>query len=362
MSKDYYKILGVGRGASEDEIKKAFRRLAHEHHPDKGGDSVKFKDINEAYQILSDVKKRATYDQFGSAAFEQGTGRGGQGFGGFDFGGFGQGFGQGVEFGDLGNLGEMFGEMFGGGRGGGRASRGRDIEVDVSLSFRESAFGVKKKIELYRDATCERCKGEGGEPGKKTEICKTCHGSGQVKHSQRTIFGMIQTAAICETCAGRGKKSEIPCRDCKGAGVKRRDVSLEVALPAGMATGEVVKVTGQGEAAPHGGRAGDLYIRVSVKSDPRFSRDDHDLVSTVALPFTTFALGGSVEVETLDGKRAIHIVAGTQPNAVVILKNEGIQFPRGGRGDHRVTLIADVPKKLSKEQKRLLEELKKEGI
>lgn len=362
MSKDYYKILGVARRASADEIKKAFRRLAHEHHPDKGGDPAKFKDINEAHQVLSDVKKRAMYDQFGSAAFEQGGASGAGGFGGFGGFDFGNGFGQGVEFGDLGGFGEMFGEMFGGARGGSRASRGRDIEMDIELTFREAAFGVKKKIELYRDATCERCKDDGAEPGTKTETCKTCQGSGQIKRTQRTIFGMIQTAAVCDACAGRGKKPEQSCRDCKGTGVKRRDVSVEIALPAGMSTGEAVKVSGQGEAAPHGGRAGDLYLRVSVKSDPRFEREDHDVLSTVALSFTTFALGGSVDVETLDGKRTIRIDAGTQPDTVVILKNEGIVFPRDGRGDHRVTLTVDVPRKPTKEQKKLLEDLKKEGL
>ncbi len=359
MSKDYYKILGVTRSASAEEIKKTFRRLAHEHHPDKGGDPAKFKDINEAYQALSDAQKRKTYDQFGSAAFEQGAGGGG--FGGFDFG---NGFAHGVDFGDLGNLGEMFGEMFG--MGGGRRSaeqmRGADIEMDITLTFHEAAFGVKKKISLYRHVSCEHCRGEGAEPGTNMVACSACHGSGHTRRTQRTIFGMIQTAAVCEICSGRGKKPATVCRECKGIGIRRSESTVEVPLPPAMSSGEALKMSGQGEAAPYGGRAGDLYLRVSVKADPRFARDGHDVLSTATLPLTTFALGGTADVETLDGKHTIHLDAGTPIGAIVSLRGLGIAFVRGGRGNHRVTLAADVPRKLSKEQKRLLEELRKEGI
>jgi molecular chaperone DnaJ len=363
MAKDYYAILGVSKNASEDEIKKAFRRLAHEHHPDKGGEDQKFKDINEAYQVLSDKKKRQVYDQFGSAAFENGgAGAGGpggfggfSGFGGFDFNNINHG-----DFGDLGDvLGEMFG--FGGGRST-RAARGKDVEIDIELSFREAAFGVEKDIHLYKHSTCRTCQGQGAEPGSKLEDCPTCKGSGQVRQAQRTVFGTIQTVAVCDTCKGRGKVPEKKCHTCSGLGVERREEKLTVQIPPGIAQDEALKVSGQGEAMPYGGRAGDLYIHIRVKQDPRFERDDHTVLSEVVVPFSTLALGGSIEVETLDGKVPLTIPAGTVPGTPFPIRGHGIPYRGRTRGDHIVTVTAEVPKKLSPEQKELLEALKKKGL
>lgn len=368
MAKDYYAILGVSKTATEDEIKKAFRRLAHEHHPDKGGESQKFKDINEAYQVLSDKQKRAAYDRFGSAAFEQGAGGAGSGGFGGGFGGFG-GFDFGNvdadAFGDLGDvLGQMFGFGFGGGGGGRtRQARGKDIEVELELTLRESVFGVEKPLRLYKHGTCSRCQGEGAEPGSKIDTCPTCHGAGQLKQAQRTPFGTIQMSSPCVECQGRGKRPEKTCHLCRGMGIERREEKVAIAIPAGIADGETLKVPGQGEAAPYGGRAGDLYVRIRVKHDPDFERDGNNLVSQLSVPFTIMALGGVVEVHTMDGKTSLKIPEGTQPNTIFTLRGQGVPYTRsGGRGDQLVRVQPEVPKKLSREQKRLLEDLKKEGM
>ncbi len=383
MAKDYYHILGVKKDASEDEIKKAFRRLAHEHHPDKGGDQAKFKDLNEAYQILSDKQKRGTYDRFGSAAFDQNAGPGpggGGGFGGFQgfpggfsagggsaFGGeFNFGGGNGQDFGDLGDvLGEMFG--FSGGAGSRRSrtsGRGKDIEMDLELAFREAAFGVAdRSIKLFKYHPCSRCKGDGAEPGTKVKNCDTCGGQGQVKQGQRTMFGTIQTVVTCPACHGRGKKAEKDCSLCRGQGVERREQILHVQIPAGMQSDEVLKITGQGEAAPYGGHAGDLYLRIHVKADPHFEREGNNVLSTASVPYSILVLGGSIEVETLDGKTALKIPEATNPGTNFQLRGKGIPYLRSnGRGDHIVTVTTEAPKKLTKEQKKLLEELKERGL
>lgn len=353
-TKDYYEILGVAKGASDDEIKKAFRKLAHQHHPDKGGDQDRFKLVNEAYQVLGDAKKRATYDQYGSAAFDPGAQPppGAGGFGGFDFS---QGF-QGQDFGDLGDvLGEMFG--FGGARGG-RQARGQDIQVDVQLEFKEAAFGTKRQIKLYKSSTCAHCKGEGGEPGSKTTACKTCDGKGQVRQTQRTVFGTIQTATACPTCHGKGKSWDQPCAVCKGKGVERREQTLELDIPAGIDSGETMKVTGEGEAIA-GGRPGDLYVRVQVKPHPRFTREGNDVMTEEYIPFSLLALGGEWVVETLNGPMKVKIPEGTVSGAAFTLRQEGIPFLRShGKGNHIARVTANVPKKLSREQKLALEQLR----
>lgn len=362
MPKDYYAILGVQKGASDDEVKKAFRRAAHEHHPDKGGDPAKFKDINEAYQVLSDKQKRQMYDQFGSAAFEQGgPGAGGPG----GFGGFGGGFGfdpsgfQGAGFEDLGDvLGEMFG--FGGGRTR-RESRGADIQMDVELSFKEAAFGVTKKLSLYKTAACSRCKGEGAEPGTKIDTCKTCSGQGQVRQMQRTMLGTIQMNVTCGACHGKGRVPEKPCTQCRGQGIERREHSLEVQIPAGIEDGQALQIGGQGEAVPHG-RSGDLYLRVHVKGDPYFDRDGHDVLSTVSVPFSLLALGGELEVETLDGKQVVTVAEATNPGAVLTLRGKGIPYGRGSRGNHLLTLTVELPRRFTDEQRTGLEQLRKNGL
>lgn len=363
MAKDYYAILGVSKTASDDEIKKAYRRLAHQHHPDKGGDSAKFKDANEAYEVLSDKQKREMYDRFGSAAFEQGgPGAGGTGYGGF--GGFpGGGFGN-INVEDFGDLGDVLGEMFGfGGTRSRRERRGRDIETAVELSFKDAAFGTKKEIRLYKQDVCSHCEGSGGEPGSKVSECSECKGSGQVTQAQRTMFGTFQSVAACPSCQGRGKKPEKVCTKCHGSGVERKEETLSIDIPPGMETGSILKVPGKGEAPAGGGVQGDLYVKVRVKPDPYFNREGHDVYSQVTIPFSILALGGDITVPTLDGKETVSVSSGTPAGTNIVIKNKGIPYMRsGGRGDHVVKVDAEVPKKLSKEQKKLLEKLREAGI
>ncbi len=366
MAKDYYSILGVAKGASDDEIKKAYRKLAHQHHPDKsGGDDKRFKEVNEAYQILGDAKKRQTYDQFGSAAFEQGGGGGAGpdmggfgGFGGFDFSGF-----QGQ---DLGDLGDVLGEMFGfraGGNGATRQARGKDIEVDVQIDFRESAFGARRTVKLYKPSVCHECKGEGHPASAKSEKCKECGGHGQVRQAQRTMFGTIQTAVTCPKCQGRGQTWSESCKVCHGGGVERREQQLQIDIPAGIATGEILKVVGEGEAVAHGARPGDLYVRVRVQEDPRFQREGNDVHAKQEVPYSLLTLGGEIEVETLQGKTTLKIPEGTQPGTQFTLRNQGIPFLRSsGKGNHIVHVTPFVPKKLTREQREALEKLKMLGI
>ncbi len=364
MAKDYYAVLGVQKNATEDELKKAFRRQAHEHHPDKGGDQQKFKDVNEAYQILNDPQKRAAYDRFGSAAFEQ---RGGGAPGGGGFGGFGGFDFSNMETDGFGDLGDVLGQMFGFGGGGGgtksRQTRGKDIQVELELSFRESVFGVEKPLKLYKHMACSRCKGDGAEPGSKVLSCATCQGSGQIRHGQRTPFGTMQVASPCVECQGRGKRPEKTCHLCRGIGVERREEKVTIAIPAGIAEGETLKVMDQGEAAAYGGKSGDLYVRIRVKQDPHFERDGNHILSQVFAPFTTMSLGGVLEVETVDGSVTLKIPEGTPPGTLFTIRGKGVPFVRsGGRGDHVVRVEPAVPKKISREQKRLLEALKQEGL
>ncbi len=362
MAKDYYQILGVSKSATDDEIKKSFRRLAHEHHPDKGGDATKFKDINEAYQILSDKQKRQTYDQYGSAAFEQGGAGGPGGFGGFGggAGGFDFNFG-GQDFGDLNDvLGEMFG--FGGGSSR-REKRGQNIEMDVELSFREAIFGIDKTLKLYRQLSCQHCKGDGAEPGTKVNECKICKGSGRVQQMQRTMFGSIQSTVACKDCHGRGKKPEKECTVCAGHGVQRREQNVSFHIPAGVDDGVMLQVAGEGEAPAGGGRAGDLFVRVHVAQDVKFERQGNDIVSEMAIPFSILAIGGTINVPTIDGDESVRVAEGTQDGTLITIRSKGVPYSRSGtRGNHIVRLIADIPRKLSKEQKTLLEQLRNTGL
>ncbi|MFZ6015144.1 MAG: molecular chaperone DnaJ [Patescibacteria group bacterium] len=366
MSKDYYQILGVEKSASEDEIKKAFRRKAHEYHPDKGGDEQKFKDVNEAYSILGDKSSRAKYDQFGSAAFENGgfnPGAGGfGGFGGFDFNQ--AGFNVNVE--DLGDLGDILGGMFGfgGGRGGRRGQkRGRDLEMVMDLEFKESVFGTQKEVSLYTNGQCGTCKGSGADPNAKIEKCATCNGSGKVQQTQRTVLGTFNTVAVCQDCHGKGEKPDKQCSACSGSGIQKVERKLGITVPPGMKSGEALKLSGQGDYPGAGGVAGDLYVRVRVKSDPLFTRDDHNILSTVNIPFTIMALGGKVDIQTVDGPVSLKIPSGTAAKSVFKLRGKGVPYMSGyGRGDHMVTVMPDVPQKLSREQKKILEELQNTGL
>jgi molecular chaperone DnaJ len=349
VSKDYYKILGVPKNASAEEIKKAFRVLAHQYHPDKaGGSEAKFKEINEAYQVLGDPEKRQRYDQFGSAAFE-----GGQGFPGGGFSGFSQG-GLNFDFGDIGDLGEMFGDVFGfgGGRRAKRARGGRDLKVDLTLAFEESVFGVSKDITFTRTENCSRCGGVGAEPGSKMKKCGECNGSGYQIHVQRTILGAMQTKTVCSACDGEGERPERECGQCHGSGLRKNKKTLTVDIPAGVEDGNSLSLRGQGEAIK-GGPSGDLYVRLRVKEDPRFVREGDDIRSEATIGFKSAALGGTVDIETVDGKVELKIPAGTQSHSEFRLRGKGVPSRRG-RGDHLVLIKVATPKNLSKKQKEIL--------
>jgi molecular chaperone DnaJ len=379
MSKDYYKTLGVDKGASQDEIKKSFRKLAHEHHPDKqGGNADKFKEASEAYGVLGDAEKRKQYDQFGSAAFNGGAGGfGGQngggfsGFEGFDFSGFGGGFnqgsnGQGFEF----DLGDIFGSMFSGGRGGrggsGRGDRGSheqrgaDIQVDVNLSFKESIFGLEKEINITKHAKCSSCKGTRAEPGTNLKTCKNCNGEGHVVKQQRTILGTMENVVVCDQCEGTGKIPETKCKTCKGKGVEMKKDSLRIVIPPGIENGETLRVRGSGEAVATG-ENGDLYVRIYVKGDPRFRKQGYDLYADLPIGVATAVLGGTAPFESLDEKLVVKIPEGIQHGEILRIKGKGVPHSAAAgahRGELMLRIIVRIPAKLSKEQRQLFERLR----
>lgn len=363
--KDYYKTLGVSKNASQDEIKKAFRKLALEHHPDKtGGKDEKFKEVNEAYSVLSDAKKRQHYDTFGSEGSQHGHG-GGQGFGGFDFSGFQQGQG-GVEF----DLGDIFGSVFGGGRGGrsgGRSrTRGADIAVDVTLTFKESALGVDKTIDYSRHKACDTCKGTKAEPGSELKTCTTCKGKGSITKVSRSIFGNIQQEYVCDECEGAGKIPTKKCHTCHGHGVTKQKESITVHIPAGIQTGESLRVQGRGEteAGAHN-VAGDLYIQVHVKADSIFRKDKSTVYMTQSIPLSTALHGGDVVVHSFDQDFTLTIPQGVSNMEILRAREKGgvIDSSRGShkRGDMLITVQVQMPKKLTSEVKQAVELLKKAG-
>lgn len=346
--KDFYKILGIEKGASQDDVKRAFRKLAHEHHPDKGGDEAKFKEINEAYQILGDPQKRQQYDQFGGAAFD--------GTGNFNGGGFG-GFPGGFDFGGAGfdDLGDILGGMFGMG-GGRRRQKGEDIEVSVRMTFKEAVFGVEKEIPLNKKSNCERCGGQGAEPGSSMKTCATCAGRGFTISVQRTLLGNVQMKTACPECQGRGEKPEKLCTECHGSGTKHGRKTLRVDIPAGVEDGMRIRVRGEGESIGPSGEPGDLYILVHVERDPRFEREGSNIYSTKNIGFSQAALGDTVDVDTVDGKVQMKIPAGTQSGDELRLRGKGVPSGRG-RGDHIVIVRVMTPRKVDRRQKELLEEL-----
>lgn len=364
MSKDYYKTLGVDKNASEDQIKKAFRAKAHEHHPDKsGGNEAKFKEVNEAYQVLGNKDKRSQYDQFGSGFEQAGMGGPGGGFGGFRQGGFRT---EDINF-DFGNLGDIFGDAFGFGAGGqarrSRGHRGQDIEMNLTIDFTEAIFGVAKNVELKKLDNCEHCQGNGAEPGFPIETCKTCNGQGQVTQTQHTFLGAFRQTVACSECTGTGKKISKPCKECGGQGVGKRLSAVKISIPAGIENGQSLKLSGQGAAGTKGGGAGDLYVRITVKPHAIFSRHNNDIHLQYALPYSTAALGGKVRVQTLDGEVELKIPAGTASGQEFILKNLGVPYlQRSGRGHQIIEVYIAPPKSLSRQQKKLVEELEKEGL
>jgi len=361
MANDYYDLLGVSRTASADEIKKAFRTKAHQFHPDKStGDAEKFKQINEAYQVLSDSEKRQQYDQYGQT-FDQARRQGGAP-GGDPFAGFGGFQGGNVDFGDLG---DMFGDMFGFGsqRQSRQPNRGRDIQATLGIEFRTAAFGGEESIQLKRLTVCSRCDGRGAEPGTQPETCKTCQGSGQVRQMQRTILGAMQSVTVCPACEGDGTTITTRCDRCRGEGRTESTDTMTVKIPAGIQTGQKIRLVGKGEAGRRGAPAGDLFIIPEITPDPRFRRVDDDIVTDTSIPISRATLGGTIDVETLDGTSTMKIPAGTPSGREFILRGKGVPHLRGrGRGDHRVIVRVQIPEKLSGRAKKLLKELADEGL
>lgn len=366
MPKDYYNILGVNKNSSQDEIKKAFREKAHKFHPDKqGGDEAKFKELNEAYQVLGDQKKRSQYDQFGSA-FDQAQAGGGQGFGGF--GDFSRGFN--INMDDLGDMFGGFGDIFGfsGQSRSGRkqSSRGRDIHVVLSIDFKEAVFGVEKEISLKKTVKCPRCQGEGGEPRSEIITCKTCGGKGSVARSQRTIFGNMQIQMACEDCEGQGRIFKEKCSACRGSGIAMQIVNLKIKIPAGIDNNETIRLSGQGEAVQKGAQAGDLYVKIRVNPEKRFKRRGYDILSKQEINITTAVLGGKIEIQTVDGPVELKIPEGAQSGIIIRMKNKGVPHLAGRdyfgrnqerRGDHLVEITVKIPTSLSRKQKEILREL-----
>lgn len=357
MSKrDYYEVLGVSKDASADEIKKAFRKAAVQHHPDKeGGDETKFKEINEAYEVLKDSQKRQRYDQFGHA----GVGGNGGGFSGNPFEGFGGFNGQNVhfDFGD-GGLGDIFGQFFGGGAGQQQRGpkRGRDVETTLNLTFEEAVFGVERNVELDMDDECSHCKGTTVEPGYSMKTCPTCQGAGQQQRVMNTIFGQIQQAVICETCRGTGQVPEKVCTVCKGKGTERNRQSITLKVPAGIDDGATIRLTGRGEAVG-GGTRGDLYVNIRVKAHKKFTREGDIILSDEHISMVQAALGTEIDVETVDGVVRMKVPAGTQSGTDFKLTAHGVPHLRGSaRGAHIVRIVVDTPTKLTKKQKDLLEQ------
>lgn len=346
--RDYYEVLGVDKNASEAEIKSAFRKLAKKYHPDvsKEPDAAeKFKEAQEAYAVLSDANKRRQYDQFGHSAFDQ---MGGAGASGFDFSDF--------DFSDI--FGDIFGSGFGfGGRSSNRSRRGNDTLVRIDLTFEEAVFGCKKDVKIDTMVECDSCNGKGGH-GEKT--CQTCHGSGQVTSEQRTIFGSFATRSTCQTCHGKGVTYDTKCSKCHGEGRIRENKTVEVKIPAGVDTGNKLRLNGKGEAGVNGGPNGDLYLEFKVKSHPLFERDENDVYLTLPITITEAVLGCKKDVPTLNGTVKLSIPAGSKTNDKHRLKGKGIADPQTGRkGDMYVIIDIHIPKKISRDQKKLFEALSK---
>lgn len=357
--RDFYEVLGVDKGATDDEIKKAYRKKAKQYHPDLNpGDKdaeAKFKEVNEAYEVLSDKTKRGRYDQFGHAGVDPNFGAGG-GAGGWGAGADGMDF----------DLGDIFGSFFGGGFGGNSARsnpngprRGDDAQTTVTISFEEAAKGCKKKIKLQRIETCPECGGSGAKKGSSPKTCPECGGRGQVNVTQRTPFGVIQTVRTCSKCGGKGKIVDDPCQKCRGGGRVRKNRELEINIPAGIDDRQVISVRGEGNRGANGGPAGDLHVTVFVRPHPFFERDGYNVWYDCHINFVQAALGDTIYVPTLDGKVKFDLAAGTQPGEVISLKGKGIQFLNSrGRGDQYVRIVVEVPKNLTFAQREALKHFK----
>ena len=352
--RDYYEVLGVEKNAAEDQIKKAFRKLAAKYHPDVNHEAdaeEKFKEINEAYEVLSDADKRARYDQYGFAGVDPNFNPGGNPF---------EGFGGGNPFEGFGGFGDIFGDFFGGGsarssRSGTRAARGENIVTQVEVSFEEAAFGTKRELNVSRIETCDQCSGSGCAAGSQPETCPQCHGSGQVRTTQSFMGMTMQSTTVCPTCGGKGKLIRNPCSRCKGKGRIKRSHKLKVEIPAGIDNGQAFRVSGQGNAGANGGPSGDLMVTVRIRPHELFTREGSNVYCEMPISFAQAACGAEIEVPTLDGKVRYNVPEGTQTGTVFRLKGKGIPYVGyKNRGDQYVTVVVETPTKLTQQQKDLL--------
>jgi molecular chaperone DnaJ len=362
---DYYKILGVEKNASKEDIKKAFHKLAHKYHPDKkDGDENKFKEINEAYQTLSDEEKRSQYDTYGKTFSGGGPG----GFSGFQGGGFGfdindifRGGGGGIEF-DASNVEDIFSTFFGGGRSGrGKVKRGRDISADILISFSDSVFGVDRKININKVGTCEACSGSGAKKGSSKDKCKNCNGAGKITEKKRSFLGTFATERICDKCFGLGEVPKDVCSGCRGDGVLKKNEEINVRVPAGIEDGQMIRFSGKGESVPHGA-SGDLYVKIHVDKHPVWRREGVNLATNLNIKLTDALLGSTQKLKTLDGEMDLKIPAGFSFGEILRVKGKGVPDERGGRGDMLVYINIKMPKKLSKKEEEFVEKLKEAGL
>lgn len=350
--RDYYEVLGVSRNATEDELKKAYRKLAKQYHPDLNpGDKAaeaSFKEVNEAYAVLSDAEKRRTYDQYGHAGVD------GQGFGGFNGGGFNI------------DLEDLFGSFFGGGFGGGGRQkggpqRGANLKYRMNLDFMEAAFGVERTININKEDVCDTCKGNGTRDGSTPDKCQTCQGTGQVNQRQQTMFGAVMTQRPCTVCGGRGTTVKDPCPDCHGQGRRAKAKTLQVKVPAGINDGEMLTLRGEGEPGSGGGPYGDLYVEIHLRPHPVFQREGYNTFCEVPITFPQASLGSEVDIPTIDGPYAFHLKEGTQPGELFTIRGKGIPYINRNnvRGDHQFRVVLEVPRHLSEQQKEMLQQFEK---
>ncbi len=366
QKRDYYEVLGVSKTATDDEIKKAYRKLAKQYHPDANPNNkeeaeAKFKEVNEAYEVLSNPQKRSMYDQFGHSAGANGYSNDFSGFSGFEGFGGASGFG-GMDF----DLNDIFSSFFGGGASRRQSRngpvRGRDLKVRVDITFEEAAFGVEKTISLNREEECDTCHGSGAKPGTKKETCKVCGGSGQVRTTQNTILGSFASVRTCDNCGGAGSVISSPCDVCRGRGTVKKQRKIKINIPAGIDNGQVISLNGEGEPGLRGGPAGNLYVTVGVKSHAIFTRKGDSIFCNVHISFAEAALGAIIKVPTLTGEEAYDLAEGTQTGSIFTLKGKGIKNLNGrGTGDLYFTVIVDVPKKLNNEQREILKQFAAAG-
>ncbi len=351
--KDYYEVLGLQKSATSDEIKKAFRSLAHKYHPDKSsGDAEKFKELSEAYSILSDDKKRAEYDSYGRVF----GGAGGFQGAGFDFSQFQDAFqGGGFEFGDI------FSDFFGQATGTKGARRGRDISIDLEISFKEAMFGTTRTVLIAKNAQCDTCHGSGATPGSELITCTLCNGAGKVHESSNSFFGTISLVRPCRNCKGTGKIPKERCITCRGEGIYRKQEEIDIAVPAGIDGGEMIRLSGAGEAMQNGA-SGDLYVKVHVIPDPRFKKEGSSLITELSIKLSDALLGSEYKIQTLDGEEMLPIPAGVSHGEMLRIKGKGVPVARAKRGDMLVRLKITLPHKLSRSARNLIEKLKEEGI